>query len=195
MATKKKASPKTSTCAVCGTSIPYPARGRPRKYCDAHAPSQNRRRDAKQALIDGDHDRAQTILSAIGGGGSVNVQKLPPSVRAAMLAVGLSVHSNRSVAAELVGLEREPDLKHLERLARDLWPEIIEGDSGPLHSMLEASLKLTALNSVVDAKSVKPDQRAVASQRAAQTLRELQNFATAFAGPVRVVWEETDDAT
>ena len=190
----RKAAGRTCAWPGCDRDVGQSAAGgRPRKWCSSHSSPANRRRDAALAAANGDPERAQQILATLGGGGGA---PLPPTLKAACLAVGLWVHPAREVAAEVARIEeRGRDLLKLERLARKHWPHVIEDPVSHLPRLTSAFMCVNALHALSDAAQVPAAQRAQANQRAAQTIAQLHDASAAsYAGPVRVEWIEEDAA-
>lgn len=111
------------SCVGCGTGLG----GRAQKWCDACRPDRaNRRRLAKIAAANGDHERAASILKQRPPSSSAPTTDLEEwaSLR---LAGALGLTSDLEHARKIAGLPKMPraDLRKLQARAEKEWPDVI----------------------------------------------------------------------
>jgi len=178
----QRTKPRIGTCAECGNEFEHWApRGRVPGTCPQHRPSHNKARQARAAERAGATEAARAL-------GKTSATDRSPALQSALMAIGLSLHRDPKVAADLVGLPY--DAKLVKRAKKE-WPELVQGSSLTLMKMLDGSLKLQALNAVADAQQVTASNRASALQSLSKALGQLHEVnSQVFTENVKVVWSE-----
>jgi hypothetical protein len=188
------------TCRTCGTAFDWDSKqgGRPPLYCDEHKSTVTLKNQLRSARARGDEDqvaRIQALLDQRSGSVQRDVDpviaKAPRAMQAAFMAIGMHLHDDIEVAAASVGLPSE-DLEALAEEARELWPELVNGNVGPLYRLLDGQAKTLALRSMLNPAETSTNANALT--RIAQTVAQLhQNSSGAFSNDVVVQWIEDPD--